>query len=65
MLKTVIFLLEVSFTDDFVLDCPFKLCFWQIKLFFLTTKICSVFFRLLDKKLKTNFVNNLKMSKFV
>jgi len=27
VLKTVIFLLQVGFTRDFVLDCPFKLCF--------------------------------------
>jgi len=25
--KTVIFLAQVGFTDDFVLDYPFKLCF--------------------------------------
>jgi len=40
VLKTVIFLLEVDFIGDFVLDCSFKLCFWQFKLdtAFLTTK---------------------------
>jgi len=32
VLKTVIFSLEVSFTGDFVPDCPFKLHFWQVKL---------------------------------
>jgi len=26
LLKTVIFLLQVGFTDDFVPDYPFKLC---------------------------------------
>jgi len=26
VLKTVIFLLQVGFTGDFVSDCPFKLC---------------------------------------
>jgi len=31
VLKTVIFLLQVGFTGDFVPDCPFKLCFWQFK----------------------------------
>jgi len=30
--KTIIFSLQVDFTDDFVPDCPFKLCFWQFKL---------------------------------
>jgi len=29
--KTVIFSLQVSFTGDFVPDCPFKLSFWQFK----------------------------------
>jgi len=32
VLKTVIFLLQVGFTRDFVPDCSFKLCFWQFKL---------------------------------
>jgi len=32
VLKTVIFLLEVGFIVDFVLDCSFKLGFWQFKL---------------------------------
>jgi len=32
VLKTVIFSLQVGFTDDFVSDCPFKLCFCQFKL---------------------------------
>jgi len=32
MLKTVIFLLQVGFTSYFTLDCLFKLCFWQFKL---------------------------------
>jgi len=32
VLKTVIFLLQVGFTGDFILDCPFKLCFCQFKL---------------------------------
>jgi len=27
VLKTVIFSLQVGITGDFVLDCPFKLCF--------------------------------------
>jgi len=31
MLKTVIFLLQVGFTGNFVSDCPFKLCFCQFK----------------------------------
>jgi len=31
VIKTVIFSLQVCFTGNFVLDCPFKLCFWQIK----------------------------------
>jgi len=29
--KTVIFSLKISFSGDFVLDCPYKLCFWQLK----------------------------------
>jgi len=32
MLKTVIFSLQVSFKIAFVPDCPFKLCFCQLKL---------------------------------
>jgi len=32
MLKTIIFLLQVGFTNDFVPDCSYKLCFWQFKL---------------------------------
>jgi len=32
VLKKVIFLLQVDFTDDFVPDYPFKLCFCQFKL---------------------------------
>jgi len=32
VLKTVILSRQVGFTGDFVPDCPFKLCFWQIKL---------------------------------
>jgi len=32
VLKTINFLLQVGFTGDFVLDCPFKLCFLQFKL---------------------------------
>jgi len=32
VLKTVIFSLQVGFTDDFVLDSAFKLYFWQINL---------------------------------
>jgi len=32
VLKIVIFLLQVGLTDDFVSDCPFKLCFCQFKL---------------------------------
>jgi len=31
VLKTVIFLLQVGFTGDFVPDCPFKLCLRQLK----------------------------------
>jgi len=31
VLKTVIFLLQMGFTDDFVSDCPFRLCFCQFK----------------------------------
>jgi len=31
MLKTVIFLLQVSFPGVFVADSLFKLCFWQFK----------------------------------
>jgi len=31
VLKTVIFPLQVSFTDDFVSDCLLKLCFWKFK----------------------------------
>jgi len=31
VLKTVIFLLQVGFTANFVPDCFFKLCFWQFK----------------------------------
>jgi len=30
--KTVIFLLQVAFTGDFLPDSVFKLCFWQFKL---------------------------------
>jgi len=29
--KTDIILLQVCFIGDFVLHCPFKLCFWQFK----------------------------------
>jgi len=32
VLKTVIFSLQVAFTDDFRLDCSLKLCFWQFRL---------------------------------
>jgi len=32
VLKTVIFLFHVNYSSDFVIDCPFKLCFWQFKL---------------------------------
>jgi len=32
VLKTVIFLLQVGFTGDFVPGCSFKLSFWQFKL---------------------------------
>jgi len=32
VLKTVIFLLQVSFTGDFVHDCLFKLCFCQFEI---------------------------------
>jgi len=32
MLITFIFSLKVSFTDDFVTECPIKLCFWQCTL---------------------------------
>jgi len=32
VLKTIIFILQVCFTGDFVPDCPFKLSFWQFKL---------------------------------
>jgi len=32
VLKTVIFLLQVGFTGDFVSDCAFILCFFQLKL---------------------------------
>jgi len=28
VLKTVIFLLEMGLTSDFVFNCIFKLCFW-------------------------------------
>jgi len=31
VLRTVIFLLQVGFKGDFVSDCPYKLCFWQLK----------------------------------
>jgi len=34
MLQTVIFTLQVSFTDDIVFDCSFKLCFWQFKFWY-------------------------------
>jgi len=30
--ETGIFLLQVGFTHDFLLDCFLKLCFWQFKL---------------------------------
>jgi len=30
VLKTVIFYLQVGFTGNFLPDCPFKLCFWQV-----------------------------------
>jgi len=32
VLKTLIFILKVDFTRDFLPDCPFKKCFWQFKL---------------------------------
>jgi len=32
VLKTIIFLLEEGFTRDFIIDCLYKLCFWQFKL---------------------------------
>jgi len=32
VLKIVILSLQLSFTGDFVSDCPFQLCFWQFKL---------------------------------
>jgi len=31
VLKMVIFLLQVGFISNFVFDCTFKLCFWQIE----------------------------------
>jgi len=31
VLTTVIFSLQVGFTVHFILECPFKLCLWQIK----------------------------------
>jgi len=42
--KSVIFLLQVGFTRDFVPDCLYKLCFWQFK--FDTTFLpdCTKFF---------------------
>jgi len=32
VLKTVIFLLQVGFTGDFVHHCSLKLCLWQFKI---------------------------------
>jgi len=32
VVKTIIFLLQVGFTGDFLPNCPFKLCFLQFKL---------------------------------
>jgi len=32
VLKTAILFLQVGFIGDFVPDCPFKLCFLQLKL---------------------------------
>jgi len=31
VLKSVIFLLKVGLTSNFVFNCPLKLCFWQFK----------------------------------
>jgi len=32
VVKIVTFLHQVSFTGNFISDCPFKLCFYQVKL---------------------------------
>jgi len=64
VLKTIIFLLQVGFTSDFVPYCPFKLCFWQFKLltplFYLTVPKFVVFFRLLNRKFNEDSKNVLK-----
>jgi len=45
------FLFQMGFSSDFVLDCPFKLCFGQFKpltpLFYLTVPNFVVFFQVI------------------
>jgi len=63
VLKTVIFSLQVGFTNDFVPDCPFKLCLsvqTLTPLFSLTVPYIAVFFRLLDRKFNEDSKNVLK-----
>jgi len=64
MLKTVIFSLQVGFTSNFVLDCLFKLSFWQLKLwhhfFPRLYQIFECFLRLLDRKFSGDSKNVLK-----
>jgi len=69
VLKTVTFLLQVCFTGGFVLDCSFKLCFWQIKgwhhfspwLYLISQ--CS--FMSLDRKFNVDSKNVLKIVIFL
>jgi len=64
--KTVIFSFQVDFTGDFILDCPFKLCFLAVQvqtlthLFSLTVPNFVVFFKLLYDKFNEHFKNVLK-----
>jgi len=64
VLKTVIFLLQVSFTGNFVADCLFKLRFWQFRISYRFSPglylISSVFLMLLDRKFNENSKNVLK-----
>jgi len=65
VLKTDIFLLQMSFTGDFVPDGPFKLCIWQLKLWHRFSpwlyQIFVIFFMFLDRKINENSKNVLKL----